>query len=486
MRNISKTLVALIMMTATPAFFTSCQEDAPAIDYKLNVTVNNDFTEVVKAINNGTVKMTEAVGKLTEALDALKASQQEKLKMIADVITSQTNSMEAKLAAVEAAMKAQTLSLETKLGAIELATKAHTVSMEGKLAAIETAIKAMPDYSNKLAAIEAAMKAQTLSLETKLAALELAMKAQTQSLEGKLEALKTTVAALPDYTAKLAAIEVAITALPDYTAKLTAIEAAITALPDYTAKFTAIETALNNIKTEVNTNGTVQGDIKTALNNMVTEVTNLTTQVQNGHANAKTALEKIVDKLEELKKKMGSGSTTPAPNTIAAATSKPVGSTITLTFDAADVPVVEGATETSSVVSGGKVTKTYTTTSQNLVLKGTITKLNMANSGLKTLDLSQFAALTELNCEGNELTSLKVAGTAPLTGMTIHNNKLNGAAMDAFISSLPTVTGSPVLFVKNGVSDLNKMSAAQVAAAAAKGWDVQWDNGSGQVPYLGE
>ena len=38
------------MLLATPAFFSSCQEDAPQIDYTMSVTVVNDFSKVVDAI----------------------------------------------------------------------------------------------------------------------------------------------------------------------------------------------------------------------------------------------------------------------------------------------------------------------------------------------------------------------------------------------------------------------------------------------------
>ena len=51
MKRIQSILFAIAMLLATSAFFTSCQEDAPEINYTMNVTVINDFSQVVDAIN---------------------------------------------------------------------------------------------------------------------------------------------------------------------------------------------------------------------------------------------------------------------------------------------------------------------------------------------------------------------------------------------------------------------------------------------------
>lgn len=144
-------LLAIAMLLAAPAFLTSCQEDAPEINYTMNVSVINDFTKVVEAINNGSLKNEQAIAKLTEAIDKMNADQQTKLQAIIDVLNSVNATLETKLAAIEAAMKAQTLTLESKL------------------ALIEAAVRALPDYSDKFdAVVEAlnAMKAQIEALGT--------------------------------------------------------------------------------------------------------------------------------------------------------------------------------------------------------------------------------------------------------------------------------------------------------------------------------
>ena len=302
MRTLKSILLAGAMLLTIPAFFSSCQEDAPQIDYTMSVTVVNDFSKVVDAINNGTLKNEQAIAQLTAAIDKMNADQQTKLQAIKDVLNSVNATIDTKLVAIEAAMKAQTLSLEGKLALIEDAMKVQTLTLEkkcdaivaaikglpdytAKLQAIEKAISALPDYTSKLAAIEKALTSQTLALAEKLAfiqaaledqtiavkekmdilkgvindqtkaldlrlgALETAMKNQTLELKDKLALLNSTLENQTLTLAnKLEAISSAVEAMPDYTSKLAAIETAIKALPNYEAQLKA----LNNLITDQN------------------------------------------------------------------------------------------------------------------------------------------------------------------------------------------------------------------------------------------
>ena len=302
MRTLKSILLAGAMLLAIPAFFSSCQEDAPQIDYTMSVTVVNDFSKVVDAINNGTLKNEQAIAQLTAAIDKMNADQQTKLQAIKDVLNSVNATIDTKLVAIEAAMKAQTLSLEGKLALIEDAMKVQTLTLEkkcdaivaaikalpdytAKLQAIEKAISALPDYTSKLEAIEKALTSQTLALAEKLAfiqgaledqtiamkekmdilkgvindqtkaldlrlgALETAMKNQTLELKDKLALLNSTLETQTLTLAnKLEAISSAVEAMPDYTSKLAAIETAIKALPNYEAQLKA----LNNLITDQN------------------------------------------------------------------------------------------------------------------------------------------------------------------------------------------------------------------------------------------
>ena len=237
MKRIKLIPLAVTMLLAAPAFLTSCQEDAPEINYTMSVSVTNDFTKVVEAIDRGSLKNEEAIAKLADAIDRMNSDQQAKLQAIRDVLGSVNTTLETKLVAIEAALKAQTLSMEgkldlirgvladqkatldTRLAAIEAAMRAQTLSLEGKLDLLLAAVgnqtlkleeladrlttaidNLSSDMEGKLDQIKGVLTDQKTTLETRLAAVEAAMKAQTLSLEGKLDLL---LAAVGSQTLKL-------------------------------------------------------------------------------------------------------------------------------------------------------------------------------------------------------------------------------------------------------------------------------------------
>ena len=223
MRTLKSILLAGAMLLAIPAFFSSCQEDGTQLKYNVEVTVTNDFSKVVEAINNGTLKNEQAIAQLTAAIDKMNADQQIKLQAIKDVLNSVNATLDAKLAAIEAAMTAQTLSLEGKLALIEDAMKAQTLALEKKCDALVAAIKGLPDSTSKLAAIETAIKALP-NYEAQLKALNTLITAQNSKLDDQIAALEGIMNAIPDYSNKLDAIENAIKAMPDYDAAINGIK----------------------------------------------------------------------------------------------------------------------------------------------------------------------------------------------------------------------------------------------------------------------
>ena len=306
MKRIQSILLAIAMLLAAPAFFTSCQEDAPEINYTMNVSVINDFTKVMEAINNGFLKNEEAIKKLTEAIDKMNADQQTKLQAIIDVLNSVNATFETKLASIEAAMKAQTLSFEGKLALLETAVKNQTLKQEEMAGKLITAIENLQgDMQEKIAAITEAINSVNTTLQSKLALIEAAIKAQTLSLEAKLALIEAAIKALPDYSAQLEAIKTAIENLPDYGDKLAAIEAAIKAMPNYSDKFDAVVAALNAMKAQIEALGTGQAGIVEAINNTTAAVNSLIAAVNSGNTSAAAALAQIIQKLEELKEKIG-------------------------------------------------------------------------------------------------------------------------------------------------------------------------------------
>ena len=349
MKRIKLIPLAVTMLLAAPAFLTSCQEDAPEINYTMSVSVTNDFTKVVEAIDRGSLKNEEAIAKLAAAIDRMNSDQQAKLQAIRDVLSSVNTTLETKLVAIEAALKAQTLSMEgkldlirgvladqkatldTRLAAIEAAMRAQTLSLEGKLdlltAAVDnqtlkqeelagnlvTAIDNLGEgLGGKLDQIKGVLDDQNTTLKTKLAAIEAAIKAQTLSLEGKLDLLEAAVKALPDYSLRLEAISTAIANLPDYGDKLSAIEAAVKGMPDYGEKFDLIVASLDAIKDQAEALGTGQTSIASKIASVTDAINGLVAEVNSGNTSAAAALAQIIQKLEELKGSIGGGGTTPS------------------------------------------------------------------------------------------------------------------------------------------------------------------------------
>ena len=363
MRVLKSIMLAGAMLLATPVFFSSCEEDATNLKYKMEVTVVNDFTKVVEAINNGALKNEQAINQLKQAIDQMNADQQTKLQAIIDAVNAVNNTLDAKLAVIEAAIKAQTLSmeakmellkgviaaqttsLETKLGAIEAAIKAQTLSVEAKMdlihdiidaqttalelkiAAIEAAVKAQTlsmeakmdlihdiiasqtsALELKLAAIETAMKEESIALADKLALVEQAIKDQTTNFDTKMELLTTAITSMPDYSAKLAAIETAISNVPDYATQLAAIKAVLSnvnsTLTDKLALLEGINDAITDNAAKLDAIKAVIDalpDYSTEFANIKTEIANLLQAVKDGTTSTETALAAIAAKIEEMK-----------------------------------------------------------------------------------------------------------------------------------------------------------------------------------------
>ena len=363
MRVLKSIMLAGAMLLATPVFFSSCEEDATNLKYKMEVTVVNDFTKVVEAINNGALKNEQAINQLKQAIDQMNADQKTKMQAIIAAINAVNNTLDTKLAVIEAAIKAQTLSmdskmellkgvieaqsaslelklgaiktamneqtlaleakmdlihdiiaaqtaaLELKIGAIEAAIKAQTLSMEAKMDLIHDIITAQTSALElKLAAIETAMKEESIALADKLALVEQAIKDQTTNFDTKMELLTTAITSMPDYSAKLAAIETAISNVPDYSTQLAAIKAVLSnvnsTLTDKLALLEGINDAITDNAAKLAAIEAVIDalpDYSTEFANIKTEIANLLQAVKDGTTSTETALAAIAAKIEEMK-----------------------------------------------------------------------------------------------------------------------------------------------------------------------------------------
>ena len=291
MRVLKSIMLAGAMLLATPVFFSSCEEDATNLKYKMEVTVVNDFTKVVEAINNGALKNEQAINQLKQAIDQMNADQKTKMQAIIAAINAVNNTLDTKLAVIEAAIKAQTLSMEAKMDLIHDIIASQTAALELKLAAIKTA-----------------MNEESIALADKLALVEQAIKDQATNFDTKMELLTAAITSMPDYSAKLAAIETAINNVPDYSTQLAAIKAVMnginTTLTDKLALLESIETAITESGNKLAAIKAVIDalpDYTTEFTNIKAEISNLLQAVKDGTTSKEAAIAAIAAKIEELK-----------------------------------------------------------------------------------------------------------------------------------------------------------------------------------------
>lgn len=123
-------------------------------------------------------------------------------------------------------------------------------------------------------------------------------------------------------------------------------------------------------------------------------------------------------------------------------------------------------------------------------------RLDCNNCGLSSLKVDGLSKLETLTCPYNNLRSLTVTGCTALEEIECYGNYINATNMGAFVSSLPTVDDG-TLTVRIEVRSLrakskginivaeelewneNEITTEQVAAAKAKGWNVEcmaWDD----------
>ena len=210
MRTFKSILLAGTMLLATPAFFSSCQENAPELDYEMKVTVVNDFTKVVEAINQSNISNEQAIKKITAAIDNMKGDQTDKLQAIVAALTSVNNTLETQLNVLAAAMQSMNLELPAK---VEL---------------ISTAVKNRPNYNDKLEAVKTAF--QNINPNSQLEALNALLDKYGQNFTDKLSSISGWFMEIGYGNGRLDMIKRAIESLGGYGGKLDAINTQMTAL----------------------------------------------------------------------------------------------------------------------------------------------------------------------------------------------------------------------------------------------------------------
>ena len=210
MRTFRSIILAGAMLLAIPAFFSSCKENAPELDYEMKVTVVNDFTDVVDAINQSNVSKEQAIKNIAAAIDNMKGDQNDKLQ------------------AIIAALNSTNTTLEKQLNVIAGAMQSMSIDLPAKVELIKTAVEGRPDYNEKLEAVRAAF--QNINPNSQLEALNALLDKYGQNFTDKLSSISGWFMEIGYGNGSLDMIKRAIESLGGYGGKLDAINQQMTAL----------------------------------------------------------------------------------------------------------------------------------------------------------------------------------------------------------------------------------------------------------------
>ena len=210
MRTFKSILLAGSMLLAIPAFFSSCKENAPELDYEMKVTVVNDFTDVVDAINQSNVSKEQAIKNIAAAIDNMKGDQNDKLQ------------------AIIAALNSTNTTLEKQLNVIAGAMQSMSIDLPAKVELIKTAVEGRPDYNEKLEAVRAAF--ENINPNSQLETLNALLDKYGQNFTNKLAAISGWFMEIGNGNGSLDQIRKAIESLGGYGGKLDAINTQMTAL----------------------------------------------------------------------------------------------------------------------------------------------------------------------------------------------------------------------------------------------------------------
>lgn len=210
MRTFKSILLAGSMLLAIPAFFSSCKENAPELDYEMKVTVVNDFTDVVDAINQSNVSKEQAIKNIAAAIDNMRGDQKDKLQ------------------AIIAALNSTNTTLEKQLNVIAGAMQSMSIDLPAKVELIKTAVEGRPNYNEKLEAVKAAF--ENINPNSQLETLNALLDKYGENFTNKLAAISGWFMEIGNGNGSLDQIRKAIESLGGYGGKLDAINTQMTAL----------------------------------------------------------------------------------------------------------------------------------------------------------------------------------------------------------------------------------------------------------------
>ncbi len=211
-RSITSGLLGALLLlgTAAPLTFTSCENEHPEI----NITLTSDYSGIIDAINNVNKTLLEKLALIEQGIKDGNLQNQQALDLIQKAIEAMNGTLEQKLDAIKTAIESQTTSLETKLDLIEAALKAGFTDQKTALGEIKSALESI--------------KGSVDGLDSAIDDIVASIDAVTDSLGDLNDTAGATNNALTGAVADaLADIFAAIDGLSDYSEILEAIKTAI-------------------------------------------------------------------------------------------------------------------------------------------------------------------------------------------------------------------------------------------------------------------
>ena len=176
----------------------------------MKVTVVNDFTDVVDAINQSNVSKEQAIKNIAAAIDNMRGDQKDKLQ------------------AIVAALNSTNTTLEKQLNVIAGAMQSMSIDLPAKVDLIKTAVEGRPDYNEKLEAVKAAF--ENINPNSQLETLNALLDKYGKNFTDKLASISGAFITIGYGNGKLDQIATAIKSLSGYGGKLDAINTQMIAL----------------------------------------------------------------------------------------------------------------------------------------------------------------------------------------------------------------------------------------------------------------
>ena len=187
-----KMFVYVVALSMLATAFSSCEKDAPEINFSQTTTIGFDLTPIVNALNDMSVDLSRKIDLVVSAINDQKLSITQKLQLLEAVINTQGTNMAGKLDIIEAAINSQAQDIDAQLALIKGVLDDNLVPMKGKVDLIYDLLNSkLVSLEGKLEAIDKGINDPQVGLTAKLGVMQSAI--ENKILESQ-EAIKSAVA----------------------------------------------------------------------------------------------------------------------------------------------------------------------------------------------------------------------------------------------------------------------------------------------------